>query len=52
MLGLIVFENQLKTQTKPVIDVLNTANIRPIMVTGDDDDDDCGDYVVSKIVSL
>ncbi|KAF5303296.1 hypothetical protein FQA39_LY10035 [Lamprigera yunnana] len=35
LLGLIVLENRLKSQTIPCIQVLNDANIRVIMVTGD-----------------
>uniref|UniRef100_A0A1B6M8G3 Cation-transporting P-type ATPase C-terminal domain-containing protein n=1 Tax=Graphocephala atropunctata TaxID=36148 RepID=A0A1B6M8G3_9HEMI len=34
-LGLVVLENRLKPQTTGVIDILRTANIRTIMVTGD-----------------
>ncbi|WAR15527.1 AT133-like protein [Mya arenaria] len=34
-LGLIVMENRLKPETTPVIRDLKDANIRPIMVTGD-----------------
>jgi cation-transporting ATPase 13A2 len=34
-LGLIVFENRIKTETKPVIEELHRANMRTIMVTGD-----------------
>ncbi|KAL4221380.1 hypothetical protein ACF0H5_019638 [Mactra antiquata] len=34
-LGLIVMENRLKPESKPIIDQLKAANIRPIMVTGD-----------------
>lgn len=34
-LGLVVLENQLKVETAPVIAALNDANIRTIMVTGD-----------------
>ncbi|KAK4878700.1 hypothetical protein RN001_011206 [Aquatica leii] len=35
LLGLIVLENRLKAQTIPCIRILNDANIRVIMVTGD-----------------
>ncbi|KAF5281780.1 hypothetical protein FQR65_LT14527 [Abscondita terminalis] len=35
LLGLIVLENRLKAQTIPCIRMLNEANIRVIMVTGD-----------------
>uniref|UniRef100_A0A183AJS1 Cation_ATPase_C domain-containing protein n=1 Tax=Echinostoma caproni TaxID=27848 RepID=A0A183AJS1_9TREM len=34
-LGLLIMENRLKPETAPVIEVLRNANIRPIMVTGD-----------------
>lgn len=34
-LGLLVMENRLKIETKPVINQLHQANIRTIMVTGD-----------------
>lgn len=34
-LGLIVMENRLKPQTKPVIKLLKKVNIRTIMCTGD-----------------
>ncbi|KAM5163824.1 putative cation-transporting ATPase 13A5 [Mantella aurantiaca] len=34
-LGLLIMENRLKTQTKPVLHELKSANIRTIMVTGD-----------------
>lgn len=34
-LGLLIMENKLKPETTPVIDQLNEANIRTIMVTGD-----------------
>jgi magnesium-transporting ATPase (P-type) len=34
-LGLLVMENRLKPETKPVIDLLNRVNIRVIMCTGD-----------------
>ena len=37
-LGLMVFENRLKPQTTPVIRTLRKANIRNVMVTGDDYD--------------
>lgn len=33
-LGLLVMENRLKPETTPVINTLNDANIRTIMVTG------------------
>ncbi|CAJ0586099.1 unnamed protein product, partial [Mesorhabditis spiculigera] len=35
LLGLIVMENRLKPQSLPVINELNRANIRAVMVTGD-----------------
>lgn len=35
LLGLIVLENRLKPDTTPCIQMLNNANIRTIMVTGD-----------------
>ncbi|XP_022666332.1 probable cation-transporting ATPase 13A3 isoform X2 [Varroa destructor] len=35
MLGFIIMENRLRRQTKPVLKKLKEANIRPIMVTGD-----------------
>lgn len=35
LLGLIVLENRLKPETTPCIKVLNEANIRIVMVTGD-----------------
>lgn len=35
MLGVIVMENRVKTQTVPVIAQLNKAHIRTVMVTGD-----------------
>ncbi|XP_053378783.1 polyamine-transporting ATPase 13A3-like isoform X2 [Mercenaria mercenaria] len=34
-LGLLIMENKLKPETTPVIEQLNEANIRTIMVTGD-----------------
>ena len=34
-LGFVVFENRLKPETKPVLHQLTKANIRSIMVTGD-----------------
>ena len=34
-LGLIVFENRIKKETKPIIEELHNANMRSIMVTGD-----------------
>uniref|UniRef100_A0A146M0L3 Cation-transporting ATPase n=1 Tax=Lygus hesperus TaxID=30085 RepID=A0A146M0L3_LYGHE len=34
-LGLVVMENQLKPQTSPVLHMLGDANIRMVMVTGD-----------------
>lgn len=34
-LGLIIMENKLKRQTRPVIRTLRAANIRSVMVTGD-----------------
>ncbi|KAA0192532.1 Cation-transporting ATPase [Fasciolopsis buskii] len=34
-LGLLVMENRLKPESAPVIRVLRNANIRPVMVTGD-----------------
>ena len=34
-LGLLIFENQLKPETTPVMKILKDANIRPVMVTGD-----------------
>ena len=34
-LGLIVFENRIKKETKPVIEQLHNAKMRTIMVTGD-----------------
>ncbi|BES87473.1 cation-transporting atpase [Nesidiocoris tenuis] len=34
-LGLVIMENQLKPQTSPVLHMLRDANIRMIMVTGD-----------------
>ncbi|XP_018422472.1 PREDICTED: probable cation-transporting ATPase 13A4 [Nanorana parkeri] len=34
-LGLLILENRLKPETKPVLEVLNTANIRTVMITGD-----------------
>ena len=35
LLGLIVFENRIKRETKPVIEKLHRAKVRTIMVTGD-----------------
>ncbi|XP_044741130.1 polyamine-transporting ATPase 13A3 isoform X2 [Chrysoperla carnea] len=35
LVGLIILENRLKPQTTPVIKMLNSAQIRTIMVTGD-----------------
>ena len=35
LLGLIVFENRIKSETKPVIEKLHRAKVRTIMVTGD-----------------
>ena len=34
-LGLIIMENKLKRQTRPVIRTLRAANIRSVMVTGE-----------------
>ena len=34
-LGLIVFENRIKKETKPIIEQLHNAKMRTIMVTGD-----------------
>ncbi|KAM5163821.1 putative cation-transporting ATPase 13A4 [Mantella aurantiaca] len=34
-LGLLILENRLKSETKPVLEELNTANIRTLMITGD-----------------
>ncbi|XP_038078071.1 probable cation-transporting ATPase 13A3 isoform X1 [Patiria miniata] len=34
-LGLMILENKLKPETRPVIEELNRANIRTIMITGD-----------------
>ncbi|XP_075058372.1 putative cation-transporting ATPase 13A4 isoform X2 [Mixophyes fleayi] len=34
-LGLLILENRLKPETKPVLDELNAANIRTVMITGD-----------------
>ena len=34
LLGLIVFENRIKSETKPVIEQLHRAKVRTIMVTG------------------
>ncbi|CAL8095253.1 unnamed protein product [Calicophoron daubneyi] len=34
-LGLLIMENRLKPETTPVIEILRDANIRPVMVTGD-----------------
>ena len=34
-LGLLVMENRLKVESAPVMKVLKEANIRPVMVTGD-----------------
>ncbi|GAB6022774.1 hypothetical protein CHUAL_006868 [Chamberlinius hualienensis] len=34
-LGLVIMQNALKRETTPVIDVLNAAKIRTVMVTGD-----------------
>ena len=33
-LGLLVMENKLKPETSPIIDVLNSANVKTVMVTG------------------
>lgn len=33
--GLIVFENRLKDETTPTIEVLNSADVRTVMVTGE-----------------
>jgi len=33
-LGLVVMENKLKIETTPIIEQLNDANIKTIMVTG------------------
>jgi len=35
LIGLIVFENKLKPETTPVIQELQQANIRCVMVTGE-----------------
>lgn len=35
-LGLLVMKNVLKRESEPVIRLLRNANIRPVMVTGDD----------------
>ncbi|XP_030071564.1 probable cation-transporting ATPase 13A4 [Microcaecilia unicolor] len=34
-LGLLIFENRLKAETKPVLQELNDAHIRTVMITGD-----------------
>ncbi|KAM9316057.1 putative cation-transporting ATPase 13A4 [Gastrophryne carolinensis] len=34
-LGLLILENRLKPETKAVLEELNTANIRTVMITGD-----------------
>ncbi|XP_066458008.1 probable cation-transporting ATPase 13A4 [Eleutherodactylus coqui] len=34
-LGLLILENRLKPETKPVLQELSTANIRTVMITGD-----------------
>ncbi|XP_075720182.1 putative cation-transporting ATPase 13A4 [Rhinoderma darwinii] len=34
-LGLLILENSLKPETKPVLEELNAANIRTVMITGD-----------------
>uniref|UniRef100_A0A8C5WFV6 Cation-transporting ATPase n=1 Tax=Leptobrachium leishanense TaxID=445787 RepID=A0A8C5WFV6_9ANUR len=34
-LGLLIMENKLKPETKPVLEELNAANIRSVMITGD-----------------
>ncbi|XP_072266255.1 probable cation-transporting ATPase 13A5 [Pyxicephalus adspersus] len=34
-LGLLILENRLKPETQPVLEELNTANIRTVMITGD-----------------
>ncbi|KAM4040342.1 putative cation-transporting ATPase 13A4 [Anomaloglossus baeobatrachus] len=34
-LGLLILENRLKPETKPVLEQLNAANIRTVMITGD-----------------
>ncbi|XP_022090337.1 probable cation-transporting ATPase 13A3 [Acanthaster planci] len=34
-LGLMIMQNKLKPETKPVIEELNQANIRTVMITGD-----------------
>uniref|UniRef100_A0A8C5Q5X4 Cation-transporting ATPase n=1 Tax=Leptobrachium leishanense TaxID=445787 RepID=A0A8C5Q5X4_9ANUR len=34
-LGLLILENRLKPETKPVLQELNSANIRTVMITGD-----------------
>ncbi|KAM5163812.1 putative cation-transporting ATPase 13A4 [Mantella aurantiaca] len=34
-LGLLILENRLKPETKPILEELNEANIRTVMITGD-----------------
>ncbi|XP_063297778.1 probable cation-transporting ATPase 13A4 [Pelobates fuscus] len=34
-LGLLILENRLKPETKPILEELNAANIRTVMITGD-----------------
>ncbi|XP_018422660.1 PREDICTED: probable cation-transporting ATPase 13A4 [Nanorana parkeri] len=34
-LGLLILENRLKPETQPILEELNTANIRTVMITGD-----------------
>lgn len=34
-LGFIIFENKLKPETTPTIEIIKKANLKPIMVTGD-----------------
>ncbi|KAM3931841.1 putative cation-transporting ATPase 13A4 [Leptodactylus fuscus] len=34
-LGLLILENRLKPETKPVLEEMNAANIRTVMITGD-----------------
>ncbi|KAG8581494.1 hypothetical protein GDO81_007685 [Engystomops pustulosus] len=34
-LGLLILENRLKPETRPVLEELNAANIRTVMITGD-----------------
>ena len=45
-LGLLVMENRMKPETQPVIQQLRSANIRPVMVTGEHLTGVCGSQLL------